>query len=165
VGHFGVPIFVEFREPTCEFDVGLRVLEIAAAIAEVRFEVSPILRLPARANFFTPTRSRLRKVASSMSGRSTAMIAIFSGKLLSMCKLKSDGTSLRQARSPLPPKSPTRKSRRVVRLSRFSFRRIFPHGESARCIHKDLSLCHGLVVFRAEAILINRAYDISYSDI
>jgi hypothetical protein len=34
----------------------------------------------------------------------TAMIAIFSGRLLSMCKLKSEGTSLRQAKSPLPPK-------------------------------------------------------------
>jgi hypothetical protein len=45
VGRFGAPIFVEFREPTCKFDVGLRILEIAATIAEVRFEVSPILRL------------------------------------------------------------------------------------------------------------------------
>jgi hypothetical protein len=64
VRRFGVPIFVEFREPTCAFDVGLRVLEIPAAIAEVRFEVSPILRLARSREFFMPTRSRVRKVCA-----------------------------------------------------------------------------------------------------
>ena len=52
MGRFGVPIFVESREPTRKFDVGFRVLEIATAIAEVRFEVSPILRLARSSEFF-----------------------------------------------------------------------------------------------------------------
>ena len=96
MGRFGVPIFVEFREATREFDIGFRVLEIVTAIAEVRFEVSPILRLARPRELFTLARSRLRKAASSMPARFTAMIAIVSGKLLSTYKLKSDGTSLRQ---------------------------------------------------------------------
>ena len=71
MGRFGVPIFVEFREPTREFDVGFRVLEIATAIAEVRFEVSPILRLARPREFFYagakpfgPLSSWLRKLAN-----------------------------------------------------------------------------------------------------
>jgi hypothetical protein len=69
VGRFGVPIFVEFRELTCEFDVDLRVLEIAAAIAEVRFEVSPILRLARSREFLTAnakpfTQSRIINVCA-----------------------------------------------------------------------------------------------------
>jgi hypothetical protein len=137
--------FVESREPTCEFDVGLRVLEIAAAIAEVRFEVSPILRLARLREFFYADAKPFTQVASSMSARSTAMIAIFSGKLLSMCKLKSDGTSLRQARSPLPPKITNAQESAGREVVEVFIRRIIPHGESARCIHKDLSLRPGLV--------------------
>jgi hypothetical protein len=51
-GRFAIPVFVKFREPAGEFIVGFGALKIATKIADVRGEVSPLLRVARTGRIF-----------------------------------------------------------------------------------------------------------------
>jgi len=93
------PVFVQFRALCRQGGVGGRVFEVSLLIRQ-----SAPFKFPLRANFFTPSSKRWRNAPSCMGIRSTAIMAKCAGNRPARCKSNSDGISLRQVRSPPPPK-------------------------------------------------------------
>ena len=105
-----------------EFHVGFRALEVAAAIADVRFEVSPILRCARPREFFYAgtkpfTQSRIIDVCAIHRDDGHFFRQTFVD-----VQIESDGTSLRQARSPFPPKITNAQEAMGREITRGSFR-------------------------------------------